>query len=240
MTGIIKTDQLQGAQSSTITIPSGNKISIIDSATVGTLNAATMRGVTTFEDSSVFSGATNFTGTMTGGNAAMVKVLNDSWTSAVSYYDVTSTYINSTYDNYYILWRVAPSTDTVNIMLRFFHDGAVDTGNNYGWETTNTFSNSTLTSNAGGGINLTLTFSGNATGENTMGDILLMDVNSTTVASNLLGRYNQYNTDGNHTGGYTTAGQTLGVRTKPVQGLRFMANSGNLASGEITVYGIKK
>ena len=44
MTGIIKTDQLQGAQSSTITIPSGNKISIIDSATIGTLNAATMRG----------------------------------------------------------------------------------------------------------------------------------------------------------------------------------------------------
>ena len=240
MTGIIKTDQLQSAQGSTITIPSGNKISIIDSATVGTLNAATVKGVTTFEDSSVFSGATNFTGTMTGGNAAMVKVLNDSWTSAVSYYDVTSTYINSTYDNYYILWRVAPSTDTVNIMLRFFHDGAVDTGNNYGWETTNTFTNTTLTSNAGGGINLSLTYSGNATGENTMGDILLMDVNSTTVASNLFGRYNQYNMDGNHTGGYTTAGQTLGVRTKPVQGLRFMANSGNLASGEITVYGIKK
>ena len=56
MTGIIKTDQLQGAQSTTITIPTGNKISITDSATIGTLNATTMRGVTTFADSSVFSG----------------------------------------------------------------------------------------------------------------------------------------------------------------------------------------
>jgi len=41
MTGIIKTDQLQGAQSSTITIPTGNKISIADSATIGTINATT-------------------------------------------------------------------------------------------------------------------------------------------------------------------------------------------------------
>jgi len=48
MTGIVKTDQLQGAQSSTITIPTGNKISIADSATVGTLNATTMSGTPTF------------------------------------------------------------------------------------------------------------------------------------------------------------------------------------------------
>jgi len=62
MTGIVKTDQLQGAQSTTITIPTGNKISITDSATIGTLNATTMRGVTTFADSAVFSGAANITG----------------------------------------------------------------------------------------------------------------------------------------------------------------------------------
>ena len=174
------------------------------------------------------------------GSPATVKLLNATWSTSVSAYDITSTYINSTYDTYYITWRVAPASDGVNIMLRFFHDGAVDTGNNYAWETTNTFTNTTLTSNGGGGINLCLTFSGSDTGEHTMGDILLMDVNSTTVPSNLLGRYNQYNTDGNHTGGYTTAGQVKSIRDKPIQGLRFMANSGNLASGNITVYGINK
>ena len=70
MTGIIKTDQLQGAQSTTITIPTGNKISITDSATIGTLNATTMRGTTTFADSAVFSGtvtgATNYVNNITG------------------------------------------------------------------------------------------------------------------------------------------------------------------------------
>ena len=174
------------------------------------------------------------------GSPATVKLLNATWSTSISAYDITSTYINSTYDTYYITWRVAPTSDSVNIMIRFFHDGAVDTGNNYAWETTNTFTNTTLTSNQGGGINLCLSYSGNATGEHTMGDILLMDVNSTTVPSNLLGRYNQYNYDGNHTGGYTTAGQVKSIRDKPIQGLRFMANSGNLASGNITVYGINK
>ena len=48
MTGIVKTDQLQGAQGTTITIPTGNKISIADSATVGTLNATTMSGTPIF------------------------------------------------------------------------------------------------------------------------------------------------------------------------------------------------
>lgn len=35
MTGIIKTDQLQGAQSSTITIPTGNTLAVTSNATVG-------------------------------------------------------------------------------------------------------------------------------------------------------------------------------------------------------------
>ena len=61
MTGIVKTDQLQGAQSSTITIPTGNKISIADSATVGTLNATTMSGTPTF------SGGIANTGTVSAG-----------------------------------------------------------------------------------------------------------------------------------------------------------------------------
>ena len=67
MTGIIKTDQLQGAQSTTITIPTGNKISITDSATIGTLNATTMKGVTTFADSSVFKHI-QFTGGVVSGS----------------------------------------------------------------------------------------------------------------------------------------------------------------------------
>ena len=45
MTGIIKTDQLQGAGSSTVTIPSGT-----------TLNVTTVSGTPTFSGASTFSG----------------------------------------------------------------------------------------------------------------------------------------------------------------------------------------
>lgn len=84
MTGIVKTDQIQGAQSSTITIPTGNKISIADSATVGTLNATTMKGVTTFTDSSVFSGVTSFSGTVSGDNNGYKLLSRQTWTSAAA------------------------------------------------------------------------------------------------------------------------------------------------------------
>ena len=82
MTGIIKTDQLQGAQSTTITIPTGNKISIIDSATIGTLNATTMRGTTTFADSAVFSGAVS--GITTGKVLQMVQSSSDADTGTLT------------------------------------------------------------------------------------------------------------------------------------------------------------
>ena len=84
MTGIVKTDQLQGAQSTTITIPTGNKISITDSATIGTLNATTMKGVTTFPDSSVFSGVTSFSGTVSGDNNGYKLLGRSTWSSGVS------------------------------------------------------------------------------------------------------------------------------------------------------------
>ena len=77
MTGIVKTDQLQGAQSTTITIPTGNKISIVDSATIGTVNATTMKGVTTFTDSAVFSGVVT-------GAGKILQVVNTSTTTATS------------------------------------------------------------------------------------------------------------------------------------------------------------
>ena len=55
MTGIIKTDQIQGAQGSSVTVTTGHSL-ITDSATIATLNATTMKGLTTFSDSAVFSG----------------------------------------------------------------------------------------------------------------------------------------------------------------------------------------
>ena len=130
MTGIIKTDQLQGAQGATITIPTGNKISITDSATIGTLNATTMKGVTTFPDSSVFSGVTSFSGTVSGDNNHLVKIFSSISSSAVT--KVETDLITSTYDNYLLIGDVVATdgqNSSVDIYLRASGSSLAATGN---------------------------------------------------------------------------------------------------------------
>ena len=85
MTGIVKTDQIQGAQGTTITIPTGNKISITDSATIGTVTATNIGGtLTTAAQSNVTS-----LGTLTGlTSTGRINVnFNGSGTQAFKYTD---------------------------------------------------------------------------------------------------------------------------------------------------------
>ena len=50
----------------------------------------------------------------------MKLLLNATISSAVAQYDIDSTYINSTYDTYKVIGRIALATDNENIFIRFF------------------------------------------------------------------------------------------------------------------------
>ena len=52
-----------------------------------------------------------FTGTVTGASSGLVKLLDATISSAVAYYDIDSTYINSTYDSYEIQYILRSSSD---------------------------------------------------------------------------------------------------------------------------------
>ena len=54
---------------------------------------------------------------------AMVKLLNASWTSTVAEYDLTSSTLSSTYDNYFIMWRMQATADNITMYGRFSTDG---------------------------------------------------------------------------------------------------------------------
>ncbi len=179
-----------------------------------------------------------FTGTVTG--ASMDLLLTSTWSSAVSQYDIPSNTITSTYDNYFIRWQVRPATDLISVNIRFEQGGSVDTGSNYAVETVNTLVNTSVSSNATSSISITTANCGSAVGEHTMGDMLLLEANSTTIPTSILGQYNQYNQVGSHTGGFFRGGQIQGVRTNAVTSLRFFASSGNLTSGSISIYGLKQ
>tara|TARA_Y100000816_G_scaffold53358_1_gene34329 strand:- start:485 stop:1255 length:771 start_codon:yes stop_codon:yes gene_type:complete len=141
MTGIVKTDQLQGAQSTTITIPTGNKISITDSAIIGTINATTIRGSTTFTDSAVFSGAANLSSTITtstGHNLVPEFISNGqiAGNSATSM-SITDAIDTTKYAVHRVIGSVGGSHGTSNAhaWMRFLKSGdgtAVD-GSNYSY-----------------------------------------------------------------------------------------------------------
>ena len=68
----------------------------------------------------------------------------------------------------------------------------------------------------------------------------LRDINNTSYPSTLFGSLSYYTQSGYHGGGIYSGGQTVANRADNVDGFRFIASSGQLENGEITVYGLTK
>src|SRR5210317_763830 len=94
-----------------------------------------------------------FTGTISGAGG-MDLILSATISSPVSSYDISSTYINSTYDNYKLIAKLIPDTDTVTMRSRFFVGGTVDEGVNYGSEIGTFDGGAVLTSDSQDQMNL--------------------------------------------------------------------------------------
>jgi len=179
-----------------------------------------------------------FTGTISG--SGLNLLLNATISSAVSEYDISSTYINSTYDAYWLQASLLPATDDVNIYGRVFVGGAVQTGNIYAYETAARDASSYTGSNATSIFQFNRDGCGNATGEGMNLQLLMQNVNSTTRPFTVEGGSNTYTTSANHkTNGI---GGTLIVAnaSNVVNGFRLYFNSGNIASGTVQLYGLRK
>ena len=184
-----------------------------------------------------------FTGTVTGASSGLVKVLSATWSSPVAEYDITSSTLTSTYDNYLIVWRITPSTDNTTMYGRFSTDGGssfISSSGYYAYEFQNATGSVTLSSNSQTYMVLSYNNSGNSTGEHMSGQFYLRDINNTSYPSTLFGSLNYYTTSGNHGGGIYSGGQTVANRGDNVDGFRFATASGNLENGEVTVYGLTK
>ena len=182
----------------------------------------------------VLDEGTNFTTV-----GALVRLLNASITSAVSEYDVDSTYINSTYDHYMIQAEFLPATDNVHMYIRVFVGGSIQTGDIYGYETAamsssaydNQDGTSTLCKISHGPM-------GNATGEGLTLNAHLQNVNSTTRPCAITGMSNIANT-GATPNSSTFAGQLIPANAaNVVNGLSLYMSGGNIASGTVKLYGI--
>ena len=158
--------------------------------------------------------------------------------SSVSSLDFTSTYINSTYDNYCIIGDLKPATDSVNLLIRFsasaiFLSGASD----YGWEGGDMGANQFVEADSDSSIKVNRAPIGSDTGESISFKIFLQFPSSSGTKTSLVGQTN-YSIDNN-----THKAMTFGGFRQTAQandGIRFLFSSGNIASGNVTLYGLEK
>ena len=251
MSSKIKVDSIETVSGSgTISIPAGNNLSVggtstfTGASTFGEIrpnniastsgtNAMTIAsgGQVTFNSSVEQSGSTL-------PQLGMFKILDATISSPVSYYDIDSTYINSTYDSYEIEYILRSSSDNDHLRNRVFVGGTVQTGSIYSW-VTGSQGNSDVGASTQDGFRLNRFSVGNETGAFIGGRMRLQNVNSTSFSYMQTGQSISFKySDGSFSATDYSGALILANRADVVNGIRFYY-AANIESGTIKVYGIK-
>ena len=170
-------------------------------------------------------------------SAGLNKLITTTLGSNASQIDFDSTYITSTYTNYYVVGHLLPVTDNVFLNLRVMTSGTVQSGSSdYGSGAASSGSSAYTTDNAHAQIVMNHTNGGNASGEGVSFFMNLYNPLSTTFSTAVNGICTYENTGGNEEGSFFS-GQKRSVEAN--NGIRFLMSSGDIASGSyVTLYGI--
>jgi len=173
---------------------------------------------------------------LTNSNVGMIKLLSTS-ASAAANFQVDSTYINSTYDNYHIDMGFLHATDNTGLNVTFLVGGSEVTAN-YCYENA-ALTSSTYGYDALGGSNMQIGgATGNATGETARITMTLSNVNSTTIATYIHGFHYSTANNGNNVGRVFNAGQDYNSYSSVVNGIKFAPGSGNITISYFKLYGL--
>ena len=217
MTSILKVDNIKdSADNQAIAINSGNM---------------TVAGNTTF------TGNTTLNGTVIG--AGMDLLLNSTISSAIGEYDISSTYINSTYDTYYLDASFHPVTDSKLLYMNPFVGGVI--GNSgIAYANFNIDTGQRVFSDSSTIIRCSYNTIGNADGESISLNGYLQNINSTTIPWCFSGMSNYYMTNGYHSSNCVTGGYVVANRALVVNGLRLWFSGSSIEEGTVKLYGLRK
>ena len=179
----------------------------------------------------------SFSGTVTG--TAMVKLLDATISDTVSEYNIGSSIITSTYDNYRVIADFMMDGEGRNLYIRAISGGTVLDSSVYARE------NAALSSSTYDGSNSTsiwvvcnITAFGNASGEGISVAVDFFNMTTTTKPASLTGRANSFNTSALHNSN-VFGGVLLPTQVSTVlDGIQFRPDTGNISSGRVKVYGI--
>ena len=182
----------------------------------------------------VLDGGTDFTNV-----ASMTKLLSATISSTVAEYDVSSSIITSTYDNYKVIADFMMDGEGRNLYIRAISGGSVITDSVYARET------AALSSSSYDGSNSTsiwsipnITAFGNASGEGVSIDVNFFNMTTTTKPASLSGTVNSFSTSALHNANVFAGAMLPSQVSTVLDGIRFSADTGNISSGRVKVYGI--
>ena len=182
---------------------------------------------------------TDGSGNLSFGSAGgLVKLLSQSNVSAQAYYDIDSTYINSTYDDYFFTITCVPSA-TTDFYARFFVGGTIVTGAEYFYHGSR-IDASAYNLDIDGATEMHITHGTATTAGGFVTRGFILNVNNTVLPSsiqtNTIRVYGSANTKTDDCSG----GQDTGSMTNAVNGIRFYMDSGTIEVKEFKLYGIAK
>ena len=168
----------------------------------------------------------------------LVKLLDATISSAVSSYDIDSTYINSTYDTYHLVANLHPSTDAPDLHGRFIVGGSVNSSTHYAYSGTAPYATAGYVSFSDSFMRFNRYSIGNATGEGIYLYGRLLNVNSTVFACTMEGQITMHGGDAYLYMNNFGTGFKASNYGSVVNGLSLFFSSGNIEFGNIQLYGV--
>ena len=182
---------------------------------------------------------TDGSGNLSFGSAGgLVKLLTQSNVAAASSYDIDSTYINSTYDDYFFTINCITSA-TTDFYARFFVGGSVVTGAEYFYHGSR-LGISTYNTDIDGATEMHITHGTATSGYGMVTRGFILNVNSTTLPATIQTNTTRVYGSANIRSDDCQGGQDTGSMTNVVNGIRFFMDSGTIEVKDFKLYGIAK
>ena len=180
-----------------------------------------------------------FSGTVSGSGMDLLYTLTSS--SSVSAHDISSTYINSTYDNYYLVGYAEGDADTRYLQGRVFVGGTVQTGSIYGSSVSAIDTADDHDNNHGDNHLFTAQSveQGGDDGEGCSFSIVFQNANNTQAPFACHGFGTYHNNSGNHNSSVFSGALIPANRANVVNGLRLKMHSGNITYAKFKLYGLR-
>lgn len=186
----------------------------------------------------------------TGGTNGLIPIKTVTVSSAVSSVDFVNgtggVVLDGTYKAYMVVFNAIPSSSGISFFMRTSTDAGAtyDAGTNYGWSANSndgngatnqpTFNNADARFDLTGNSNIV----GSGSEGGVFGTVTLFNPSSTTQKFRCLFDVGRFSTTPSYLIGRTT-GSGKHNTAQNVDGIRFLASSGNIESGTFTLYGLK-